>query len=187
MMLLSATDVCRMCRDRLLRYRLMSEPGLDTFGYKLRVDQNFGPAPASKKLMARLGFSQTDFDVIKLDEAFASQGLATLRDLGIALHHSPIRPAGNDIAFDLRAPNIASVGFPAQFSRSARYRRRDIRMCKPVTVGTGTLGQNGCAKGCELASEPIRTRSFDQSARSKRTQNASNANDPVPGPLGSSG
>ncbi|CAH2409650.1 beta-ketoadipyl-CoA thiolase (fragment) [Mesorhizobium escarrei] len=43
-----------------------------------------GPAPASKKLMARLGLGARDFDVIELNEAFASQGLATLRDLVIA-------------------------------------------------------------------------------------------------------
>ena len=43
-----------------------------------------GPVPASQKLMARLGLKQTDFDVIELNEAFASQGLATLRELGIA-------------------------------------------------------------------------------------------------------
>ena len=43
-----------------------------------------GPAPASRKLLARLGLTQADFDVIELNEAFASQVLATLRDLGIA-------------------------------------------------------------------------------------------------------
>ncbi|MDQ2067877.1 3-oxoadipyl-CoA thiolase [Xinfangfangia sp. CPCC 101601] len=42
-----------------------------------------GPAPASQKLMARLGLTQADFDVIELNEAFAAQGLATLRQLGI--------------------------------------------------------------------------------------------------------
>ncbi|TCQ99720.1 3-oxoadipyl-CoA thiolase [Neorhizobium sp. JUb45] len=43
-----------------------------------------GPAPASQKLMAMLGMRQDQFDVIELNEAFASQGLATLRELGIA-------------------------------------------------------------------------------------------------------
>lgn len=42
-----------------------------------------GPAPASQKLMARLGLTQTDFDVIELNEAFAAQGVATLHQLGI--------------------------------------------------------------------------------------------------------
>ncbi|WP_420343525.1 3-oxoadipyl-CoA thiolase [Paenirhodobacter sp.] len=58
----------------------------------------FGPAPASKKLMARLGLTQADFDVIELNEAFASQGLATLRDLGIADDDARVNPNGGAIA-----------------------------------------------------------------------------------------
>lgn len=54
-----------------------------TAGVPPRI-MGFGPAPASKKLMARLGLTQAQFDVIELNEAFASQGLATLRDLSIA-------------------------------------------------------------------------------------------------------
>lgn len=42
-----------------------------------------GPAPASQKLMGHLGLDQADFDVIELNEAFAAQGLATLRQLGV--------------------------------------------------------------------------------------------------------
>ena len=57
-----------------------------------------GPAPASRKLMARLGLSQTDFDVVELNEAFASQGLATLRDLGIADDDPRVNPNGGAIA-----------------------------------------------------------------------------------------
>ncbi|MFZ7091459.1 3-oxoadipyl-CoA thiolase [Primorskyibacter sp. 2E233] len=53
-----------------------------TAGVAPRI-MGFGPAPASKKLMARLGLRQEDFAVIELNEAFAAQGLATLRDLGI--------------------------------------------------------------------------------------------------------
>ncbi|MCC0030682.1 MAG: 3-oxoadipyl-CoA thiolase [Brucellaceae bacterium] len=57
-----------------------------------------GPAPASKKLMARLGLKQDMFDVIELNEAFASQGLATLRDLGIADDDAHVNPNGGAIA-----------------------------------------------------------------------------------------
>jgi acetyl-CoA acyltransferase len=57
-----------------------------------------GPAPASKKLMARLELTQSDFDVIELNEAFASQGLATLRDLGIADDDARVNPNGGAIA-----------------------------------------------------------------------------------------
>lgn len=58
----------------------------------------YGPAPASKKLMLRLGLKQSDFDVIELNEAFASQGLATLRDLGIADDDPRVNPNGGAIA-----------------------------------------------------------------------------------------
>ena len=57
-----------------------------------------GPAPASKKLMARLGLTEADFDVIELNEAFASQGLATLRSLGIADDDARVNPNGGAIA-----------------------------------------------------------------------------------------
>lgn len=53
-----------------------------TAGVAPRI-MGFGPAPASRKLMAQLGLRHEDFAVIELNEAFASQGLATLRALGI--------------------------------------------------------------------------------------------------------
>ena len=68
-----------------------------TAGVPPRI-MGFGPAPASKKLMARLGLSQSDFDVIELNEAFASQGIATLRDLGIADDDPRVNPNGGAIA-----------------------------------------------------------------------------------------
>jgi acetyl-CoA acyltransferase len=58
----------------------------------------FGPAPASRNLMARLGLRQEDFAVIELNEAFASQGLATLRDLGIADDDPRVNRNGGAIA-----------------------------------------------------------------------------------------
>ncbi|SMY06280.1 3-oxoadipyl-CoA thiolase [Flavimaricola marinus] len=68
-----------------------------TAGVAPRI-MGFGPAPAAKKLMARLGLSQSDFSVIELNEAFASQGLATLRDLGIADDDARVNPNGGAIA-----------------------------------------------------------------------------------------
>lgn len=58
----------------------------------------FGPAPASHKLMARLGLTADSFDVIELNEAFASQGLATLRALGVADDDARVNPNGGAIA-----------------------------------------------------------------------------------------
>ena len=68
-----------------------------TAGVAPRI-MGFGPAPASKKLMARLGLSQEDFSVIELNEAFASQGLATLRDLSIADDDPRVNPNGGAIS-----------------------------------------------------------------------------------------
>ncbi len=68
-----------------------------TAGVAPRI-MGFGPAPASKKLMARLGMRQEDFAVIELNEAFASQGLATLRDLGIADDDPRVNRNGGAIA-----------------------------------------------------------------------------------------
>ncbi|MBP0617523.1 3-oxoadipyl-CoA thiolase [Jiella mangrovi] len=68
-----------------------------TAGVAPRI-MGFGPAPASKKLMQRLGLKANDFDVIELNEAFASQGLATLRDLGIADDDARVNINGGAIA-----------------------------------------------------------------------------------------
>ena len=57
-----------------------------------------GPAPASQKLLARIGWKADDLDVIELNEAFASQGLATLRLLGIADDDPRANPNGGAIA-----------------------------------------------------------------------------------------
>lgn len=68
-----------------------------TAGVPPRV-MGIGPAPASQKLMARLGLTQDRFDVVELNEAFASQGLATLRELGIADDDPRVNPNGGAIA-----------------------------------------------------------------------------------------
>jgi 3-oxoadipyl-CoA thiolase len=57
-----------------------------------------GPAPASEKLMNRLGLKVGDFHVIELNEAFAAQGLAVLRQLGIADDDARVNPNGGAIA-----------------------------------------------------------------------------------------
>lgn len=68
-----------------------------TAGVPPRI-MGFGPAPASKKLLARLGLTQQQIDVIELNEAFASQGIATLRDLGIADDDPRVNRNGGAIA-----------------------------------------------------------------------------------------
>ncbi|KIQ04089.1 beta-ketoadipyl CoA thiolase [Agrobacterium tumefaciens] len=68
-----------------------------TAGVPPRV-MGIGPAPASQKLLARLGWSQEALDVIELNEAFASQGLATLRQLGVADDDARVNANGGAIA-----------------------------------------------------------------------------------------
>jgi 3-oxoadipyl-CoA thiolase len=57
-----------------------------------------GPAPASERLLARLGLTVRDLDVIELNEAFAAQGLAVMRALGLADDDPRVNPNGGAIA-----------------------------------------------------------------------------------------
>ncbi|HEY7739420.1 MAG TPA: 3-oxoadipyl-CoA thiolase [Steroidobacteraceae bacterium] len=66
-------------------------------GVEPRV-MGLGPAPATRKLLARLGLVIGDFDVIELNEAFASQSLAVLRQLGLADDAPQVNPNGGAIA-----------------------------------------------------------------------------------------
>ncbi|CDZ26672.1 3-oxoadipyl-CoA thiolase [Neorhizobium galegae] len=68
-----------------------------TAGVPPRI-MGIGPAPATQKLCARLGISPKDFDVIELNEAFASQGIAVLRELGLQEDAEHINPNGGAIA-----------------------------------------------------------------------------------------
>lgn len=68
-----------------------------TAGVAPRI-MGIGPVPASEKLMSRLGLQQADFDLIELNEAFAAQGLACLRALGIADDDVRVNPNGGAIA-----------------------------------------------------------------------------------------
>jgi 3-oxoadipyl-CoA thiolase len=71
--------------------------GMAAAGVPPRI-MGVGPIPASEKLAARLGLKVADFDVIELNEAFASQALACLRGLGIADDAGHVNPNGGAIA-----------------------------------------------------------------------------------------
>jgi acetyl-CoA acyltransferase len=71
--------------------------GMATVGLAPRI-MGFGPAPATKKLLAMTGLSIEQMDVIELNEAFASQGLAVLRDLGLRDDDPRVNPNGGAIA-----------------------------------------------------------------------------------------
>lgn len=107
-----------------------------TAGVAPRV-MGIGPVPASQKLMARLGLIQADFDVIELNEAFASQGLATLRALGIADDDPRVNPNGGAIALGhpLGMTGARITGTAALQLRLTGGRRSLSTMC--IGVGQG--------------------------------------------------
>ncbi len=71
--------------------------GLASAGVPPRI-MGIGPIPAVKKLVERLGIKVSDFDVIELNEAFASQGIAVLRGIGVPEDADHVNPNGGAIA-----------------------------------------------------------------------------------------
>lgn len=71
--------------------------GMATAGLAPRI-MGFGPSPATRKLLAQTGLSLAQMDVIELNEAFAAQGLAVTRDLGLADDAAHVNPNGGAIA-----------------------------------------------------------------------------------------
>lgn len=76
---------------------LVRVSGLATAGVPPRI-MGIGPAPASRKLLERLGLGIGDIDIVELNEAFAAQGLAVLRDLGLPDDAEHVNPNGGAIA-----------------------------------------------------------------------------------------
>jgi acetyl-CoA acyltransferase len=107
-----------------------------TAGVPPRI-MGMGPAPATEKLCARLGLSPADFDVLELNEAFASQGIAVLRQLGIAEDAEHVNPNGGAIA--LGHPlgmSGARIAGTAALELAMRGKRRALAtMC--IGVGQG--------------------------------------------------
>jgi 3-oxoadipyl-CoA thiolase len=68
-----------------------------TAGVPPRI-MGIGPVPSTRKLLARLGLNISDFSIIELNEAFASQALACLRQLGIPDDAPHVNPNGGAIA-----------------------------------------------------------------------------------------
>ncbi|MBC3910019.1 3-oxoadipyl-CoA thiolase [Undibacterium umbellatum] len=71
--------------------------GMATAGLAPRI-MGFGPSPATRKLLAQTGLSLAQMDVIELNEAFAAQGLAVTRNLGLADDAAHVNPNGGAIA-----------------------------------------------------------------------------------------
>jgi 3-oxo-5,6-didehydrosuberyl-CoA/3-oxoadipyl-CoA thiolase len=94
-----------------------------------------GPAPATETLLAKTGLTLADIDVIELNEAFASQGLAVLRQLGIADDSDLVNPHGGAIA--LGHPLGMSGARLAMTSVSALEVRGGRRAIATMCIGVG--------------------------------------------------
>ncbi|MFJ2973906.1 3-oxoadipyl-CoA thiolase [Kluyvera sp. NPDC087067] len=92
--------------------------GVATAGVAPRI-MGFGPAPAVRKVLAQTGLTLAQMDVIELNEAFAAQALAVLRDLGLPDDAAHVNPHGGAIA--LGHPLGASGG---RLAMSAAYQLR---------------------------------------------------------------
>lgn len=71
--------------------------GVATAGVAPRI-MGFGPAPAVRKVLAQTGLTLSQMDIIELNEAFAAQALAVMRDLGLADDAAQVNPNGGAIA-----------------------------------------------------------------------------------------
>jgi len=71
--------------------------GMASAGVPPRI-MGIGPVPSTRKLMEKLGLKISDFDLIELNEAFASQGLAVMRQLGLPDDAEQVNPHGGAIA-----------------------------------------------------------------------------------------
>jgi hypothetical protein len=106
-------------------------------GVEPRV-MGIGPVPATRKVLAKTGLTIDDMDVIELNEAFASQGLATLRELGVADDDGRVNPNGGAIAI---GHPLGMSGARLVLTAAYELKRRGGRyalctMC--VGVGQGT-------------------------------------------------
>ncbi|MBB4320435.1 acetyl-CoA acyltransferase [Agrobacterium tumefaciens] len=107
-----------------------------TAGVAPRI-MGIGPVPALKKLMARLKLEPSVLDVIELNEAFASQGLACLRELGIADDDLRVNPNGGAIALGhpLGMSGVRITGTAALEIAKTKGRYAAAAMC--IGVGQG--------------------------------------------------
>jgi acetyl-CoA acyltransferase len=110
--------------------------GMATAGVLPRI-MGVGPAPAVRKVLAKTGLSLAQMDVIELNEAFAAQALAVLRDLGLGDAESHVNPNGGAIAMGhplgMSGARLVTTAVAELHRRQARYAL--CTMC--IGVGQG--------------------------------------------------
>ena len=113
---------------------------MQTAGVPPRI-MGIGPAPAVQKLLARTGLSIGDIDVIELNEAFASQALAVLRQLGLPDDADHVNPHGGAIALGhplgMSGARLALTAVHAMEERGQK--RAIVTMCIGVGQGIAAL------------------------------------------------
>ena len=101
----------------------------------------FGPAPAARKVLERAGLSLDQMDVIELNEAFASQALAVLRDLGLPDDAEHVNPNGGAIALGhplgMSGARLITTAMYELHRRGGRYAL--CTMCIGVGQGIATI------------------------------------------------
>jgi len=117
--------------------------GMATAGVPSRI-MGIGPAPASQKLMDRLGLKITDIDIIELNEAFAAQGLAVMRQLGLPDDAAHVNPNGGAIALGhplgMSGARLALTA--AQEMQNTEAKRALCTMCIGVGQGIALMLEN---------------------------------------------
>ncbi|MGR2770324.1 3-oxoadipyl-CoA thiolase [Photobacterium ganghwense] len=110
--------------------------GSATIGVEPAI-MGIGPAPAAKKVLEQTGLAITDMDVIELNEAFASQALAVLRELGLPDDAEHVNPNGGAIALGhplgMSGARIAMAAVNELHRRQGRY----ALCCMCIGVGQG--------------------------------------------------
>ena len=100
-----------------------------------------GPVPATRKLLAQTGVALKDIDVIELNEAFAAQGLAVLRELGVGDDDERVNPNGGAIALGhplgMSGARLVTTAVHELVERNARYAL--TTMCIGVGQGIAAL------------------------------------------------
>ena len=114
--------------------------GMATAGVEPRI-MGIGPVPAVRKLLEKQGIGIDDIDVIELNEAFAAQGLAVLRELGVADGDSRVNPNGGAIALGhpLGMSGARLLMTAAHQLQSTGGRYALCTMCVGVGQGIATL------------------------------------------------
>jgi 3-oxo-5,6-didehydrosuberyl-CoA/3-oxoadipyl-CoA thiolase len=111
-----------------------------TAGVAPRI-MGIGPAPAVQRLLAKTGLSIGDIDIIELNEAFASQGLAVMRQLGLADDAEHVNPHGGAIALGhplgMSGARLAMTAVSAMETLGGK--RAIVTMCIGVGQGIAAL------------------------------------------------